>query len=247
MSAAPSFCWKRATLALLLSGISFGYIEAAVVDYLRAVPVPAVTQPASPPHDPDDLFPLVTLDQLKAAGPDYLRLLKTEVVREAATLLLLAAIALAVSANLRQWMAAWVVAFGVWDISFYAFLKLLLGWPRSLLTWDLLFLIPVPWVGPVLAPVLVSVSMIAGGFVVLGRDWQGRAVNLRPLHWLGIVAGGMILVLAFTWDRLNIMAGGMPNPFNWPLFILGEVVGLAALVHAVWRSSSGDGTLPSPH
>ena len=79
-----------------------------------------------------------------------------EIGREAATMLMLAAIALAVARNTRQWTAAFAIAFGVWDIVFYACLKLLLGWPASLFTWDILFLIPVPWVGPVLAPVLIS-------------------------------------------------------------------------------------------
>ena len=208
MSAAPSSGWKRITIGLLLFGVSFGYIEAAVVDYLR--------------------------------------LLKTEVVREAATLVMLGAVALAVSANVRQWVAALLVTFGVWDISFYAFLKLLLGWPRSWLTWDLLFLIPVPWVGPVLAPVVVSLSMVAAGFAVLGRDWAGRPVRLRPLHWLGILAGGAIIVLAFTWDHRNIMTGGMPNSFNWLLFMLGEAIGLAVFLHAVWSPRSGAGSERRP-
>jgi len=245
MSRAPSSGWKRTTLALLLFGVSFGYIEAAVVAYLRALPVP-VSQPVDPRRSQDDLFPLTTLDQLKADAPDYLRLLKIEVVREAATLALLASVALAVSATVRQWLAAVVVAFGVWDISFYAFLRLLLGWPRSWFTWDLLFLIPAPWVGPVLAPILVSLSMVAGGLVVLAGDWRGWPVHLKLLHWLGIVAGGIILVVAFTWDRSNILAGGMPNPFNWPLFILGEAVGVGALLHAVWKSSGGVATEHSP-
>lgn len=227
--------WKRTSLALLLFGISFGYVEAAVVDYLRLLPIPA-SAGADPHRLPDDLFPLLTLDELASAGPAYLRLLKTEVVREAATLVMLSAAALLASANTRQWVAALVVAFGVWDISFYAFLRLLLGWPRSWRTWDLLFLIPVPWVSPVIAPVLVSLSMIAAGLVILRREAEGRPARLDRLHWLGIVAGGLILVLAFTWDYRNIMGGGVPQSFNWPLFLLGEATGLASFAHGVWRT-----------
>ena len=236
--------WKRTSLALLLFGISFGYVEAAVVDYLRLVPIPASAGPnlGSDPHRlPDDLFPLLTMDQLASAGPEFVRLLKTELVREAATLAMLSAAALLASANVRQWMAALVVAFGVWDISFYAFLKLLLGWPRSWLTWDLLFLIPVPWVGPVIAPVAVSLTMIAAGLVILRREGEGRPAHFDRLHWLGILAGGVIIVLAFTWDYRNIMAGGMPKSFNWPLFVLGEATGLAAFGHGVWRTGRASG------
>ncbi|HEV2494180.1 MAG TPA: hypothetical protein VG204_14030 [Terriglobia bacterium] len=234
MSVAPSSGWKRTTLALLLFGISFGYVEAAVVVYLRVLNEP-LRQQFHLERGPDDLFPVVTLDQLKAVSPDTLRLLKTEVAREAATLVMLGTVALCLCANLRQWVASFVILFGVWDIAFYAFLRLLIGWPRSVLTWDLLYLIPVPWVGPVLAPVLVSLSMIGAGFVVLVREWTGKPVHLGPVNWLGIVAGGLIIVLAFTWDHRNIMAGGMPNPFNWPMFIGGEAVGLGGFFHAVWK------------
>lgn len=227
--------WKRTSLALLLFGISFGYVEAAVVDYLRLLPIP-MSAGSDPQRLPDDLFPLLTLDQLNAAGPQFVRLLKTEVVREAATLVMLGAAALLASGNARTWLAAFVVAFGVWDISFYAFLKVLLGWPRSWLTWDLLFLIPVPWVGPVVAPVAVSLTMIAAGLVILRRESEGRPAHFDRLHWLGIVAGGVIIVLAFTWDYRNIMAAGMPKSFNWPLFVLGEAVGLAAFAHGVRRT-----------
>ena len=239
MSAASSPGWKRATLALLLFGISFGYVEAAVVVYLRMLNEP-LRQQFHLDRGPDDLFPLATLDQLKASSPDTLRLLRSEVAREGATLVMLGAVALCLAANARQWVACFVIVFGIWDIAFYAGLRLLIGWPRSLLTWDILYLIPVPWVGPVLAPVLVSLSMISAGFLVLARDWAGKPVRLGALNWLGIVAGGVIIVAAFTWDHRNIMAGGMPNPFNWPLFILGEVVGLAAFLQAAARKVEGE-------
>ena len=57
-----------------------------------------------------------------------------------------------------------LIVFGAWDLSFYASLKVLIGWPASLMTWDLLFLIPVPWVGPVLAPSIVSITLVPVGF-----------------------------------------------------------------------------------
>ena len=54
------------------------------------------------------------------------------------------------------------IAFGVWDIVYYVFLRLIGGWPRSLLDWDVLFLLPLPWWGPVLAPVFIAMLMIVG-------------------------------------------------------------------------------------
>jgi len=238
MPPAPSSGWKRATVALLLFGISFGYVEAAVVAYLRALGEP-VRERFYPGRGPDDLFPLLKLEQLEAGGPELLQVLKTEFVREAATLVMLGAVAAAVGRGGAQWLAAFMIAFGVWDISFYAFLRVLLHWPESLLTWDLLFLIPVPWAGPVLAPVLVSASMIVVGFVILGRSWAGRPVRFGGLHWLGVFAGALVLILTFTWDFRNIAAGGMPNPFHWPLFALGEVVSLGTFVHSVRAAREG--------
>jgi hypothetical protein len=89
---------------------------------------------------------------------------------------------------------------------------------------------------PVLAPVLVSLSMIGAGLVLLGRDWTGSPVRLGLFHWLGLLAAGVVLVMAFTWDFRNIAGGGLPRPFNWPLFALGEANALATFLHALRAS-----------
>jgi len=217
----------RVLTGLLLFGLSFGYVEAAVVAYLRPLYQPLHGRAA------DDLFPLVTLQQLAAAGSHYPRLLATELLREAATLLMLAAVALAAASNFRQWFAAFLIAFGVWDIFFYVFLKVLLDWPASLLTWDLLFLLPVPWVGPVLAPVLVALAMIGSGVITLWREADGRPIRLGWSHGAILVLGGLLIVTAFCWDYQNILASGLPNPFNWPLFILGLAIGVGGFLHAL--------------
>jgi hypothetical protein len=221
---------RRAVAALFLFGISFGYVEAAVVVYLRVIYDP-IRQRIHPERRPNDLFPLITPQQLANAGPENPHRLAIEVGREAATMLMLGAVALAVARNLHQWFAAFAIAFGVWDISFYAFLKLLIHWPDSLSTWDILFLIPLPWVGPVWAPVLVALSMIVCGIVADGP--RGSA-----LHWTGVLAGAAVIVLAFIWDFRNTTAGGWPNPFNWPLFLIGEALGLSAFVAAATRHAT---------
>src|SRR5215831_18658921 len=141
--------WKKRVLALLLFGTAFGYLEAAVVSYLRLLHEPARVK-FYPGRAPGDLFPLLTLEQVRAAGGEQSRLLPVEIGREAATILMLAGVALAVAENAGQWAAAFVIAFGVWDLTFYLFLKVLLDWPASFATWDILFLIPVPWAAPVL-------------------------------------------------------------------------------------------------
>ena len=104
---------------------------------------------------------------------------------------------------------------------------------KLLLTWDILFLIPVPWVGPVLSPIIVAMTMIVAGVVVLWRESIGRPVAVQWYHWSAIVVGGLIIVVAFCWDWRNSVAGRYPNPFNWPLFAVGEAIGVVAFVHAL--------------
>lgn len=162
---------------------------------------------------------------MRATGPEQQKILFVEIGREAATMLMLAAIALAVARNARQWTAAFAIAFGVWDIIFYACLKLVLGWPASLSTWDILFLIPVPWVGPVIAPVLVSVAMITAGIWCLWREAAGRPLQIGLWNATGVLLGALVIVLSFTLDYRNILAGGMPHPFHWGVFGLGMGIG----------------------
>jgi hypothetical protein len=219
----------------LLFGTAFGYLEAAVVTYLRALHEPA-RQQFHPGRSPDELFPLLTLEQLHASGDLQQRTLIAEIGREAATIVMLAAVALAVAENAGQWAAAFVILFGVWDITFYLFLKVLVDWPASILTWDILFLIPVPWTGPVLAPVLVSAAMIAAGLWHLRAEWGGRPVRIDAGPWMGILAGAIVIIVSFAMDYRNIMAGGMPNPFNWAVFAAGIVMGVASYGWAVRRT-----------
>lgn len=226
---------RRAVAALFLFGISFGYVEAAVVVYLRAIydPIRAQLHPERGPHD---LFPLITSQELAKAGPENPRRLVIEIGREAATMLMLGAVALAIARNLHQWIAAFAIVFGVWDITFYAFLKLMIRWPESLSTWDILFLIPLPWVGPIWAPALVALSMIVCGLISL----RAGGIRGRPLHWSGVLGGAVIIIVAFVWDFRNTTAGGFPNPFNWLLFLLGEALGLIAFL-AASRSARTNG------
>ncbi len=227
--------FRRQVMALVLFGAAFGYVEAAVVSYLRALYEP-VRQRFHPGRPPGELFPLLQPDQVRSVGPELNRLVVIEVGREAATLVMLAALALAASGNPGEWAAALAVAFGVWDLAFYAGLKLLLGWPASFATWDILFLIPVPWVAPVLAPSLVSAAMIVAGLLHLRREAFGPGVRIAALHWAGIVLGAAVLIVSFTLDYRNIVSGGMPRPFHWGVFTLGLAIGSGSYAHAAART-----------
>ncbi len=221
----------RTFLALLLFGVSFGYVEAAVVIYLRAVLAP-IRHTAFQTTEDHGVFPLLTTKQIKNAGPEYAHAMLTEAGREAATLVMLASAGLAVAGNFRTWLAGFMISFGVWDIFYYVFLRLLVNWPDSLMTWDILFLLPVPWVGPVIAPVIVALSMIGAGGAILWREEKGRPIEFRTANLALIFGGGLTVIFAFCWDWRHTSAGGWPQPFNWPLFALGEVIGIVGFLHA---------------
>jgi hypothetical protein len=221
--------WGRIAAGLVLFGVSFGYVEAAVVVYLRTIYDPLRRQ-INPGRPAGDLLPLITTDQLRDAAPATSKLLGVEVVREAATLIMLASVAWVAAGGWSLWLPSFAIAFGTWDLFFYVFLRLLIHWPSSLMTWDILFLIPVPWVAPVLAPSIVSMTIIGAGLLSLARP-----VRLRASHWGAMTLGGALILLSFMWDDRNLMAGGLPRLFAWWLFGAGELAGVAAFLHAFLR------------
>jgi hypothetical protein len=211
-------------LALLLLGLSFGYVEAAVVVYLRALSEP-VRQRLLPQTSATELFPLLDLGELRAQAPQTARLIPIEIVREAATILILASAAAITGRKL--WLPSFALLFGMWDATFYMFLKVLIDWPSSLFTWDLLFLVPVPWSAPVLAPLLVSGALMGCGWVAMGRE-----VTLRATHWVCMIAGNLAILASFTLQWRALLGGAMPRGFAWPLFLGGLVLAVAAFGHA---------------
>jgi hypothetical protein len=216
-------------------GIVFAYVEAAAVVYIRATYNP-VHQRVFPDSAPDDLFPLHTVEQWSREGPPDVTPLM-EIGRELGTVLLVALVALATSRDGRQWMASFMLAFGVWDIFYYLWLRALMGWPRSLLDWDLIFAAPLPWVGPVWAPLLVAVVMVATAGVFFWREAVGRPMRPRLGHWVTVLSGAVVIMTSFWWDARHLMANGLPVWFNWPLLHLGLGIGLAGFCHATTRTS----------
>jgi hypothetical protein len=88
----------------------------------------------------------------------------------------------------------------------------------------------------VLAPAIVAASMVVAGSTVLIWEARGRAFWVSRWDWLTIVTGGLILIAAFCWNCRNIAAGGMPNPFPWPLFVAGEAIGFSGFLRANWTN-----------
>lgn len=209
----------RRLLWLSLFAVTMAYLESAVVVYLRAL------------YYPDGFeFPLVVIIDRMAA---------IEIGREAATLLMLLAVAALGGATAWQRFAFFCFTFGVWDIFYYLWLWVFVGWPPSLLTLDVLFLIPVPWIGPVLAPVIVNCCLIAAAAVILHLDRRGARFGLAAPAWIPAIAGGVLVLLTFMLDFRVVLRGDMPPPFRWWLFAVGIGLGLAALLFGVRRASDG--------
>lgn len=194
--------------AVVVYAIAMALLEAAVVAYLRTL-IGRID-----PYQPSPL-------------PVPQHLMKIELAREAATLAMLGAVAWLAGRERRARLGYFLVAFGVWDVFYYAFLVPMTGWPRSPLDWDVLFLIPLPWWGPVLAPVSIAALMIAGGTLVTQFPREGRAP--WPGRWaLAAGTAGVALALyAFMADALRApnwsaqaLGRVLPAKFDWPLFAL---------------------------
>jgi hypothetical protein len=210
----------RARIAWLsLFAAAFGFVEAAVVVYLRAIYYPEGFS-----------FPLHIIDP---ADP----LAVTEIVREACTLLMLLGAGCLAARGAWGRFGAFALAFGVWDLVFYAGLWAVLGWPESLATWDVLFLIPGVWTGPVWSAAGIAVLLVVCGGAIMWQEDVGRTPRIRWMHWLGAAVSLAILLTAFLWNHTVALEQGVPESFPWPVWLLGVLVGLGTFFHL---SRSGD-------
>jgi hypothetical protein len=222
-----------------LFAVAFAMIETAVVIYLREIFYP----------DGFD-FPLQLI------SPD---LAVVESVREVATMLLLVSIAAVAAKKFLTGMAWFIYAFAIWDIFYYVFLYLFLGWPETLLTWDVLFLLPFTWVGPVISPVINSLCMILLAMIILKYR---EHLKIKPWHWAGLIVGAIVVIIAYTevyvsfmhsdfsiFEMLNVSntdsviakAGNyVPQAFAWWVFLIGVGIHLVVIadVFRTGRKSS---------
>ncbi|UCC23079.1 MAG: hypothetical protein JSW23_03180 [Planctomycetota bacterium] len=212
--------FKRFLIAVVFS-IAFGYIEAAVVVYLRAI------------FYPDGFtFPLTEF----GIGPLWKRLLLTEVGREAATLVLILTASYLFARARRQQVAYFLTIFAVWDISYYVWLKVLLDWPATIMDWDILFLIPVPWASPVLAPVIVSFVMLICAMVILYRCSLGKPLEAKPQDLVCLSLCAVLMIVSFCIAGLHITKPDYRSHFHWPLFAVGLAVAAALFLKRLAKS-----------
>ena len=207
MSKTRRLTFLKRTSVVMAYAFAMAYLESAVVVYLqRALSMTPAT-----------LFPLRDKATLGGLG-------SIEVGREVATIVMLAAIGWLAGRTFLERLAWTAVAFGIWDIGYYFWLWIFIGWPTSFGTTDLLFLLPVPWVAPVSAPMIVSIALITFGLLVTVRINRGETVIPKVKDWLLLTAGGVIVIASFTFYAGGILNGGMPHAFLWPVFVIGMAV-----------------------
>jgi hypothetical protein len=213
-----SFRWTA--IAVVAFAVAMAYLEAAVVVYLQGALAAQVGA----------IFPLRPASE---AGD----LMAIEAGREAATLVMLGAVGILAGRSGLERLAWSAVAFGAWDIGYYGWLFVFSGWPRSLGTTDLLFLLPVPWVGPVWSPVAVSAALVAVGMAGARLVRRGARLRLTRRDWLLGLAGGLLVILSYTLDAGRVMDGGLPGPYPWPVFAAGMLLALLAAADALAGSA----------
>jgi hypothetical protein len=211
--------------------VAMGFLEAVVVVYLREI------------YYPDGFsFPLEIIQP---------RIFKIEIVREVTTLVMLLTVGLLIGKTRNGKFAGFLLTFGIWDIFYYIGLKVFLDWPESLLTWDILFLIPVTWIGPVLAPVICSLTMIYLGIHILLQERTYGKVILGKMNWILLISGAVLIFTSFIQDYtllmyengifsgtisledqnfIDVATAFVPEKFNWFLFLAGEFLIVLSIV-----------------
>lgn len=216
---------------VILFAIAMGYLETAVVVYIRALYYPE-----------GFTFPMKLISD---------QIMITEFIREAATMIMLIGIAIISGRSAIERFAYFILSFGLWDIFYYVFLYALLGWPQSLMTWDVLFFIPVTWIGPVIGPVINSLTMIILALVIIYYKNKNQRVKTSKFVWPLLIVGSLVVIVSYTMDYVGFMSDKfsfiqlmgigdtqgileyatayIPFNFSWWVFLCGVVMHFAAI------------------
>lgn len=218
---------------ITLYSIAMGLLECAVVIYIREIYYPN-----------GFYFPMKPINPTIGI---------VEISRELATLIMLISIAAIAGKNFIQRFAWFIFSFAIWDIFYYIFLYIFIGWPNSLFTFDVLFLIPVPWIGPVITPVIVSALMIYLAVVFLRAK-----LTYKPSWkvWSLLILGSSVTIFSWIYDyatyifcnygfneiwslnkNRNIFETAttyIPTTFNYYIFALGIAIILFGIIKSLY-------------
>jgi hypothetical protein len=214
---------------IMLLSIAMAFMEASVVIYLRALYYPN-----------GFIFPLKLIDPTIAL---------TEYIREIATIIILVSAGVLAGKKNIERFAFFILAFAIWDIFYYIFLKIILGWPDSIFTWDILFMVPVTWVSPVIAPIINSLTMILLAISIIFFIKKNGVIKIGMLEWLLLILGSFVIVFTYTQEYTTFMlkrfslsellgtteniyvlkyaCSFIPKYFNWYIF------GIGCLLHSI--------------
>ncbi|MBY0424825.1 MAG: hypothetical protein K2Q22_04235 [Cytophagales bacterium] len=218
-------------MAILIFSIAMAALEGAVVVYLREL------------YYPDGFtVALKLMDR---------NIILVELMREAATIVMLAAIGWLAGDGFKDRLGYFFLSFAIWDIFYYVWLKVFIDWPSTFFEWDILFLIPITWLGPVWAPVVCSLSMIALAFALFFSN--DNSAFSKNVGWF--ILGSLLVLLSFMWDYGGLILGEgywrewnglledpqflarakylVPNEFHWGIFGLGELLIMAGIVQII--------------
>jgi hypothetical protein len=208
---------RRTVLWLGVYAAAMAWVEAAVVVYLRRL------------YYPDDQLTLLPMRTWRT--PDLL----VELAREAATIVMILAVALLAVPGRTRRVAAFLYLFGIWDLGYYLWLKLALGWPVSWADWDILFLIPWAWLAPWFTPAVAALLFALWGGGVL----MAEAETVVPRRaWLLAIGGLTLMLGSFLEPALPLLGRSaeaasqfVPSRFLWALYLPGAALLAAGLYH----------------
>jgi len=212
-------------IGVTIFAIAMGFLEAVVVIYLRKIYYPNGFS-----------FPLKGFLSPEIIGIEW--------VREIATIIMLLAVGYLAGKKLYEKFAYFIYTFAIWDIFYYVFLKITLAWPQSLFTWDLLFLIPWAWAGPVITPIICSLLLIIMALLIINLSDTGKKVIISRKEWTFLIIGVVFAVYTWLYDSGKVIfnhldiATYIPVSYNWALFLLGVIAVSAGILMFYLRNKN---------
>jgi len=209
-----------------LFAVTMAYVEAAAVVYLRRI--------------------YGVTDLIRDMAPFDPPIARIELGRELATLIMIGTLGCSVGRSRQSRWGFACFVFGMWDVFYYLWLKVMLGWPGSLLEPDILFLIPLPWWGPVLTPVLIAILASVGGALAVIAEDRGATIRPGLAQWSAFVAGSLAALYAFMADAFAALPASAeelgrlkPTTFLWPVYLAGLALMSWSVLQATWPHPRG--------